>query len=260
VYEALTLYVNLSMASAVFSLYAPSVGPCIPQGSGFSTGWVTKYYSVPASSLPALISWDAVNGAVTVASPPAINVSRLALASSDCFVDPTDPNSATQVVLFSPPPSPLPPPRPPSPSPPPISASQCYQAYNWVNDWTRQVDQGSLYQQCDSGVWGNSNAWYRFGDGNYKYIPWWNTGRYHCGTSATGWLNGRYPRISEGVISGQQICYSWDSACQWANYVSIVQCSVNGDDFFLFRFEQGTPACTLRVCTTQSVPAQYGQL
>jgi hypothetical protein len=247
------LYVNLSMASAVFSLYAPSVGPCIPQGSGFSTGWVTKYYSVPASSLPALISWDAVNGAVTMASPPAINVSRLALASSDCFVDPTDPNSATQVVLFSPPPSP-----PLPPYPPPISASQCYQAYNWVNDWTRRV---GVYNgnTCDSGF---GNGWFRLGDQDYKYIPWWNTGVSTCSTSTSAWLNGRYPRISEGVITGQQICFSWyGNGCQWSASLSIVQCSVNSDDFFLFRFEQGGwPVCNGRFCTTQSVPGQYGQL
>jgi len=54
---------------------------------------------------------------VTLASPPALNVSRLALAQTDCFVDPTDPNSAGQVVVFSPPPSPMPPSSPPSPPP-----------------------------------------------------------------------------------------------------------------------------------------------
>jgi len=121
VYEALTTFVNLSEASAAFSLYVPTVGPCVPQGSGFTSGWVTRYFTVAASTLPALISWDAVNGAVALASPPAINVSRLALAPTDCFVDPTDPNAATQVVVFSPPPSPAPP--SPPPSPPPWSTS-----------------------------------------------------------------------------------------------------------------------------------------
>jgi hypothetical protein len=93
-YAALPAFVNLSAASAAFALYAPTVGPCVPQGSGFT---------VSASTLPALVSWYAVNGAVALASPPALNVFRLALAKTDCFLDPTDPNSAGQVV-FSPPP------------------------------------------------------------------------------------------------------------------------------------------------------------
>jgi hypothetical protein len=120
VYEALTSFVNLSEASAAFSLYVPTVGPCVPQGSGFTSGWVTRYFTVAASSLPAVISWDAVNGDVVLASPPALNVSRLALAPTDCFVDPTDPNAEGQVVVFSPPPSPPPPP----PPPPPVALAQ----------------------------------------------------------------------------------------------------------------------------------------
>jgi len=117
VYEALTAFVGLGAASSAFSLYVPSIGPCVPQGSGYTRGWVSRYYTVAASSLPSLISWDAANGATVLTSPPALNVSRLALAPTDCFVDPTDPNSATQVVLFSPPPSPAPPSPPPAPPP-----------------------------------------------------------------------------------------------------------------------------------------------
>jgi hypothetical protein len=174
-------------------------------------------------------------------------------------------------LVVSPPPLPPPPLPPPSPPPPPFrSAAQCFLPYTWVNDTIRGIEQpGDQVGSCDGGMWNDPTVWYRFGADSHNYMAWWNPSSvgwtapgyppgYGCSTVAPGYLTGRYPTLGEGIITGQQICYSFAGPCWRSSHVSIVQCDVGNNLFFLFRFEEGIPQCDSRICTTTSVPQVLG--
>lgn len=161
-YENLPAFSSFGVASSNFSLYVPTIGPCVPLGSGFSSGWATAYYTVPLSSLSPLVAWDAVHGAVAMTSaPPNINVSRLALSASDCFFDSSDPDAAAMVLVFSPPPSP---PRPPPPQPPPVYSScrgMLAARPSTPSGWYSISVSGSLYNMwCDMTTDGGGYSYY----------------------------------------------------------------------------------------------------
>jgi len=117
VYEAIPQAVSLANASTSFFLYAPSINPCIPAGSGFASGWVSTYFTISAQSLASssgLYSWSASAGFAAVSSPPAgLALSRLSLDNSECFY--YIPDSSAMALTISPPmPPPHPPPLPPA--------------------------------------------------------------------------------------------------------------------------------------------------
>ena len=67
----------------------------------------------------------------------------------------------------------------------------------------------------------------------------------HCGTHATGWLNGAHPTtIGESV--SRRVCFYWSSdKCNWSTNIEIRHCG----NFFLYRLED-VPTCQLRYCAT----------
>ena len=66
---------------------------------------------------------------------------------------------------------------------------------------------------------------------------------YHCGTSATGWLNGPHP-TQLGQTVGMQVCFNGGgSECQWITSIQVKNCG----NFFLYYLEDA-PYCPLRYC------------
>ena len=66
----------------------------------------------------------------------------------------------------------------------------------------------------------------------------------HCGTGATGWLNGKHPN-EDGQIVDRQVCFtSGGNSCNWNIQVQVIKCDV----YFLYYLED-TPACNLRYCS-----------
>ena len=73
----------------------------------------------------------------------------------------------------------------------------------------------------------------------------------HCGTAASGWLNGAHPTVAEGVVT-RRVCYHnyhnylwyWSSnCCRWSNSIRVRNCGA----FFVYEL-QNPPACNLRYC------------
>lgn len=65
----------------------------------------------------------------------------------------------------------------------------------------------------------------------------------HCGTHATGWLNGKHPKKEEGVVS-RKVCFNWSgNTCRWSIYVSVRNCGA----FYVYHLGR-TPGCSFRYC------------
>ena len=50
-------------------------------------------------------------------------------------------------------------------------------------------------------------GWYRFVDAAGTMMPTQAVAQNHCGGHGTGWLNGSYPGISDGIVS-RQVCFN----------------------------------------------------
>ena len=67
--------------------------------------------------------------------------------------------------------------------------------------------------------------------------------KYHCGTNAPGWLDGKHPTVQEGVVT-RQICYHWSHrCCLWKDNIKIRNCG----DYYVYQLN-GTGGCYLRYC------------
>jgi hypothetical protein len=108
-YELGTDSSTMAAASGNFTLFAPAVSPCIPQGAGFSVGYISTYYAVDGVALlsglvheefrqsGAYNSWCCwywcypcnsvpTSFSVSVSStPPADTLTHVALGADDCF-------------------------------------------------------------------------------------------------------------------------------------------------------------------------------
>lgn len=65
----------------------------------------------------------------------------------------------------------------------------------------------------------------------------------HCGTHATGWLNGQHPSKDEGAVS-RKVCFHWSSRiCNWQVNVKVRNCGA----YFVYYLPK-TPGCWFRYC------------
>ena len=121
--------------------------------------------------------------------------------------------------------------------------------YATLNDPKRNRDyNGSdASPSCDDsnveGDWIGGDAWYRFADPAGSQLADSIVPTYHCGTHATGWLNGTHPvTLGENVIS--QVCFHWsDNPCRWNTDVEIKQCG----GFYIYKFTAAS-TCRLKYC------------
>ena len=78
-----------------------------------------------------------------------------------------------------------------------------------------------------------------------KQIPEETPGAYHCGTSATGWLNGSHPQFTDATFK-ELVCFDYGptSICDRNVNVEITNCG----DFFVYLLPE-VPSCYLRYCS-----------
>ena len=101
---------------------------------------------------------------------------------------------------------------------------------------------------CDSsaveGDWkGAAASWYRFQEPAGTQMADSIVPKNHCGTLATGWLNGAHPAVlGENVI--RQVCFNYNgNSCTWNTNVEIKNCG----GFYLYKLKP-VPKCALKYC------------
>ena len=69
----------------------------------------------------------------------------------------------------------------------------------------------------------------------------------HCGTYATGWLNGDHPTTLNEIVD-REVCFSYQNGsqnpCPRKTQIQIINCG----DFYLYNLDD-TPLCFLRYCS-----------
>ena len=90
-------------------------------------------------------------------------------------------------------------------------------------------------------------GWYRMMEPAGTKMPEQPPPRYHCGTVATGWLNGSHPsQIGERVT--REVCFNWNgNKCKWKTNITVIKCS----GFFIYNLIR-TPGCNLRYCAAET--------
>ena len=111
----------------------------------------------------------------------------------------------------------------------------------------RNYNESDASPDCDdstvAGDWIGGDAWYRFADPAGSQLADSIVPTHHCGTHATGWLNGTHPvTLGENVIG--QVCFHWsDNPCRWNTDVEIKQCG----EFYIYKFTAAS-TCRLKYC------------
>ena len=123
--------------------------------------------------------------------------------------------------------------------------------YNILNDNMRNRHNdsdvnGLASPSCDQntveGDWKGGDIWYRFQEPAGTQMANSVVPRNHCGTFASGWLNGTHPAVlEENVI--RQVCFSYTSDCRESTDVEIRNCGL----FFLYKLK-ATPGCEYKYC------------
>ncbi|XP_078370329.1 pancreatic secretory granule membrane major glycoprotein GP2-like [Oculina patagonica] len=86
-------------------------------------------------------------------------------------------------------------------------------------------------------------GWYRFRGAAGTMMPTSCVPTSKCGTDAPGWLQGRHPSTSEGVIQAK-VCFHWNSnCCHWSSLIRVRNCGA----FYVYQLVQ-SPQCSLRYC------------
>merc|ERR1719270_412181 len=125
--------------------------------------------------------------------------------------------------------------------------------YNILDDAGRSVENDRGPQYCDkisndkrlkaSPDW-KGPGWYRMKSPAGLQLPEGSVVPYHCGTSATGWLNGSHPN-NLGDTVDMEVCFNGGSdKCQWMVSIQVKNCG----HFYLYYLED-TPYCPLRYCS-----------
>ena len=97
--------------------------------------------------------------------------------------------------------------------------------------------------KCDRNDFPSVAKWYRFeGDAGTR-IPSSPVPVHHCGTHATGWLNGQHPSKEDGSVR-RQVCFNWSGKhCRWSINVHVRNCGA----FYVYHLGR-TPGCSFRYC------------
>lgn len=74
-----------------------------------------------------------------------------------------------------------------------------------------------------------------------------------CGAQAPGWLQGKHPRLHEGVVS-RTVCYHWENnCCYFKNKIQVKNCK----GYYVYKLEK-PPAYKLRYCGNGTGSAPHG--
>ncbi|KAK3732485.1 hypothetical protein QZH41_014023 [Actinostola sp. cb2023] len=109
-----------------------------------------------------------------------------------------------------------------------------------INDITRRQSRPTRRYRCDKGL---RPGWYRLVGAQGTYIPNRCVPVKRCGTAATGWMVGNYPR-RRGQNVRRKVCYHWaGKCCRWSNYIQVTHCG----GYYVF-YLRGSPGCNFRYC------------
>ncbi|KAK3698322.1 hypothetical protein QZH41_017688 [Actinostola sp. cb2023] len=115
---------------------------------------------------------------------------------------------------------------------------QC-KRYSRINDITRRQSRPAKRFRCDNGL---RTGWYRFVGAQGTVIPNRCVPMKRCGTHASGWMVGNYPRRGQTVT--RKVCYHWSKkCCNWSNNIKVTHCG----GFYVFYLTK-PPVCQLRYC------------
>ena len=121
--------------------------------------------------------------------------------------------------------------------------------YATLDDPKRNRDYNGGYASpsCDQnavqGDWKGGDVWYRFAGPAGSQLADSIVPTSHCGTHATGWLNGAHP-VFLGENVTRQVCFHWNSnSCMWNTDVDIKQCG----GFYIYKFK-AVPGCDFKYC------------
>ena len=86
-------------------------------------------------------------------------------------------------------------------------------------------------------------GWYKFEGSAGNMMPEYPVDTHHCGTGATGWLNGYHP-VTPGNIATSQVCFNANGVeCYQTAPIQIKNCG----GFYLYNLVD-TPGCYMRYC------------
>ncbi|CAH3167888.1 unnamed protein product [Pocillopora meandrina] len=121
-----------------------------------------------------------------------------------------------------------------------LSILEC-QNYQSLTGSDRKITYGNQNTVCDRGIHG----WYRFEGAAGTRMPTSCPPKQRCNTHASGWLNGAHPTVADGQVT-RTVCFHWGSnCCNWSRSVNVINCG----DYYVY-YITGTPACSLRYCST----------
>ena len=113
----------------------------------------------------------------------------------------------------------------------------------------RHFNEGYTKPHCDAtreyvqGDWKGDDVWYRFVEPAGSQLADSIVPPNHCGTLATGWLNGEHPQTLEENVT-REVCFNFaGNSCWRRTAVEIKKCA----GFFLYKFKF-VPRCDLKYC------------
>ena len=88
-------------------------------------------------------------------------------------------------------------------------------------------------------------GWYKMEEPAGTKLPEKDIAEQHCGTFATGWLNGDHPTTLNAIVD-REVCFSYGglNPCPKKSQIQIRNCG----DFYLYNLDD-TPLCNLRYCS-----------
>ena len=120
--------------------------------------------------------------------------------------------------------------------------------YDVIDDATRSVTypfQGSsIPETVDNLKW---YRLYRLEERIGARLPTRCVPENRCGAQASGWLNGEYPDVKDGVVQ-RKVCFHFHgNCCSYENTVLIRKCF---EGFYVYKFESLPSSVPGRYCTT----------
>lgn len=128
----------------------------------------------------------------------------------------------------------------------PHSADPCYQ-----HDVLSCGDQSIHFHNRSVVKCDRRTGWFRFlGDAGTQMatscVP-----LHHCGTQATGWLDGQHP-TSPGEEVSARVCYHWDNNCCKFEARALVR---DCEGFFVYKLLDPPKLCAARACSVGEDPS-----
>ncbi|XP_068740086.1 neurogenic locus Notch protein-like isoform X3 [Montipora capricornis] len=112
-----------------------------------------------------------------------------------------------------------------------------------LREKNRAANYTGALADCDQNAL-KTPAWYRFSGSAGDKMADSCVKQSHCGTHATGWLNGDLP-LNAGQTVERTVCFHWlSSCCNWSVKIKVKKCSGN---YFVYELQR-PPACNLRYC------------